>query len=303
MAKKHYEMLLQDGKIVGVGKNKKYLSHNFFKRGRTSIWLKSMDDALQVLANAAAGEFGPITAREAISIEEVTQDTFLDASPEAIVYVRDIVRRLEDNRKALRDTQIRSGLPTLNSPEDGKVLFGAIIAAEKVNGYVLTQSQPYLGTENGVAYVWANNTTDAIEELGSLEGSASWVSHADEMGVVGRPRGVRYGRLYEDIPELTANHIMSMVEEVRVLDREDASRERTRRLNIERGFDSVNTPDDGRILYGAFVEIFDDVVGPGDMAVYVWANSDDDAETRLKSSGFAHIENIEEVGNDGMFGM
>lgn len=301
MAKKKYALLLQDGKIMGVQKTRKYLSPDYFKRGRTAVWLGSMDDALRVLANAAAGEFGPITDREAMSIEEVTQDTFLDAGQEAIVYVRDIVARLEENRKALRETQIKSGLPTLNSPEDGKVLFGAVIAAEKVDGYALTKTQSYLGTENGVAYVWANSATEALEELGLLADSVAWVSYADEMGVVNRPWGVRYGLFYEDVPELTASLFITAA--TRALSNEDKSRERTRRLNIERDFDSINTPDDGQILYGAIVVIGGDEEWPDTEAVTVWADSDDDAEARLRAAGYSRIEEIEEVGADGVFGM
>lgn len=301
MAKKNYALLLQDGKIVGVEKTRKYLSPNCLKRGRAVAWLKSMDDAIRVLANAAAGEFGPVTSREATSIEEVTQDVFLDAGEEGGVYVRDIVARLEDNRKALRDTQIKSGLPALNSPEDGKVLFGGIIPAENVKGLVTTKTQSYLGTEHGVAYVWADDLADALEALGVLAGFVSWINHADEMGVVNRPWGDRYGRFYSDIPELTAAHFMAgMSQVVRV---EEKKRDRTRRLHIERGFDSINTPDEGQILYGAFVVIGGDEEWPDTEAVTVWADSGDDAEARLRKAGYTNIEDIEEVGDDGTFGM
>lgn len=296
MAKKQYELLIQDGKIVGVSKTFGYGPIKGLNHGRSAILLRSMEDALQALENAAAGEFVPITAREASLIEEVTQDTFLDAGPEAVVYVEDIVARLEENRKALRDAQIRNGLPTLNSPEEGKVLFGAIIAANKVDGDVLTKAQSYLETENCVAYVWANSTTEAIEELGFLNDSLSWVNHVDGMGVVCRPWGVRYGRFYEDIPELTAAHFVAAA--THVLGSEDASRERTRRLNIERDFDAINTPDDGQMLYGAFIMTDDD-----SEAVVVWADSEDDAESRLRTAGYVQIVDIEEVGDDGMFGM
>ncbi|MCG7319618.1 hypothetical protein [Brevibacillus laterosporus] len=296
MAKKQYELLIQDGKIVGVSKTFGYGPIKRLKHGRTAILLRTMEDALQALENAAAGEFVPITAREASLIKAVTQDTFLDAGPEAVVYVEDIVARLKENRRALRDAQIRNGLPTLNSPEEGKVLFGAIIAADKVDGDVLTRVQSYLETENCVAYVWANSTTEAIEELGFLNDSLSWVNHVDGMGAVCRPWGVRYGRFYEDIPELTAAHFVAAV--THALGSGDASRERTRRLNIERDFDAINTPDDGQMLYGAFI-ITDD----NSEAVVVWADSEDDAESRLRTAGYVQIADIEEVGDDGMFGM
>lgn len=299
MTKKNYVLLLQGGKIVGVEKTFKHI-HNKPKHGRSLILLRTMDCALKALANAAAGEFGPITSREELLIESVTKDTFLDAGSEATVYVRDIVARLEEDRKALRDAQIKSGLPTRNSPEDGKVLFGAVIAAEKVNGFLITKSQEYLGTENGVAYVWADNTADALEALGLLAESASWVNFADEMGVVNRPWGERYGRFYSDIPELTAAHFMAATS--RAASVEEKNRERTRRLHIERGFDSINTPDEGQMLYGAIV-MSEEYGEPAMAGVTVWADSEDDAESRLKSAGYDFIENVEEVGDDGTFGM
>ncbi|TPG84182.1 hypothetical protein EEL32_16835 [Brevibacillus laterosporus] len=150
MAKKHYELLIQGGKIVGVSKTFGYGPTKRLKHGRSAILLRTMEDALQALENAAAGEFVPITAHEASLIEEVTQDTFLDVGPEAVVYVEDIVARLEENRMALRDTQIRNGLPTLNSPEDGQMLYGAFIITDD---------------DSEAVVVWADSKDDAESRL------------------------------------------------------------------------------------------------------------------------------------------